>query len=206
MGLDWMLNKYKPKEGFEERLQVVAKLLKEIRASETAVSPQLEAELKEISVSVYEAVGAPQVGFDERANEWFRKKVYEPALKDAKKGYMGPEHAAFWKKPFEECLEAHKGQHVMELAQQEGGVASVTGVAASSLDFRGKVLGYCGLPKELVNESYEEHTAEESLDYAKRLEEAAVKIHNFEHREMVEGAIEWLRFWGSRGFGWYGWY
>jgi len=207
MGLDWVLHQRKPKEGFEDRFKVVTNMLQQIRRSEDIVSPELEQELKDISVSCYEAVGAPQVGVDERANEWFRKNCYEPAHKDALAGKMhSPEQADFWKQDFETCLETHKGQHVMELAEQEGGIAAVTGIAVTSIDFRGKVLRFCeGLLEELIDESYDEHTAEESLDYANRLEGALPLVKTEEHKELVTAAITWLRFWGSRGFGWWGW-
>lgn len=208
MGLDWCLIKTKPKEGFEDRFKVVTEMLSQMRQDEAIASPQLEAELKEISVSCYEAVGAPQVGHDERANEWFREKCYDPAHKDAVAGKMHhEEQARYWGRSFEECLEDNKGRYVMELAQQEGGIASVSGmVMVTNIDFRGKILRFCeGLPEELINEAYEDHEAEESLHYANRLEIAMPKVKE-KHREDLQGAINWLRFWGERGFGWWAWY
>jgi len=208
IGLDWMLEKAKAKPGFEERYATVTKMLKDMEGE--AESPELEKELEEISISCYEAVGAPRVGFDERANEWFRKENWEPAHQDAKAGKLdsNPGYRDFWMQDFETCLEEHKGKYVMELARDKGGEATVSGIAASSTDFRGKVLRFIdGLDADLVNESYEDHNAEECLAYAKRLEAQLPKVPDGpDGKELLQSAIDWLRFWGERGFGYWAWY
>jgi hypothetical protein len=189
----------------EERFLTLSKQVEQMR-NDGAESKELEEELAGVSVSIYEEVGAPQVGVDERATEWFRKKVYEPAKKDLDEGRMPGHRVEFWSRTWEELLEEHKGQHVMELAELKGGEASVTGIAVASVDFRGKVIGYSeGLPEELQNEAYENHTGEECVAYAQRLEEALPQVSD-DYKEYVQGAIDWLRFWGSRGFGYYAWY
>lgn len=207
MGLDWVLDKSKAKPGFEERYQTVTKMLQDMRV-DGAVSKDLEEELEEISISVYEVVGAPQVGHDERANEWFRKNCYEPALEDLKKGRLSADQEAFWARPYDEILEEHKGKYVMELARDQGGEAPVSGIAVQSVDFRGKVLRFIeGISPELVDESYEDHTAEECLDYASRLEEELPNVPDGrEGKELLQAAIKWLRFWGEKGFGYWAWY
>lgn len=208
MGLDWVLHKHKARPGFEERYATVTRMLDQMREQDEAESPQLEEEMKKVSVSPYEVVGAPQVGIDEEATEWFRKNNYEPARADAEAGKGHDEFREFWKQDFETCLEKFKGRYVMELARDKGGEASVTGIAVSSVDFRGKVLRFIdGLDEGLVNESYEDHTAEECLDYAKRLEEQMPNVPDGpEGKELLQGAIAWLRFWGERGFGYWAWY
>jgi hypothetical protein len=174
MGLDWVLDKRKARPEFEERYATVSRMLQQMREQgEAEPGEELLKEYEEISMSCYEAVGAPQVGIDEEATEWYRKNNYEPAQADAKAGKLEgrPEMRDFWLQPFEKCLEEHKGQYVMELAEQQGGEAAVTGIAVQSIDFRGKVMRYIeGLDEDLVNEAWEDHTAEECLAYAKKLE------------------------------------
>ena len=77
-----------------------------------------------------------------------------------------------------------------------------------SIDFRGKMMRYVtDLDEELVNEAWEDHTAEECVDYATRLEAVLPTIPDGpEGKEPLQGAIKWLSFWGSRGFGYFAWY
>lgn len=237
MGLDWCVDKIKPRPGSERRFAEIQLLMKAIKDNEGAIThledevddsaileklkemgvtsgrweayqETLDEELKGISVSCFEAAGAPQVGIDEVATEWFRKNCYDPAHEDAVAGKMhNPNATEFWKRTFDECLADHHGQYVMELARDEGGIASVSGVAVSNIDFRGKALRFAkGLPSTLVNESYEDHTAEECLTYAQALESALNAVEDGESREIVEDAIKWLRFWGGKGFGYHAWY
>jgi hypothetical protein len=204
MGLDWMLDKVKARPGSEARFDEITKMLEDMK--EDARSPELEAEHEAISMSVFEAVGAPRTGEDPRADEWFREHVYEPAHEDALAGKRDAHFQDFWKRSFEECLEGNKGKYVIELAEKTGGVAAVSGIATSNLDFRGKMLRFCeGLPEDLVDESYEDHTAEECVDYARRLEEQLPHVSE-EHRRTVQDAASWLRFWGELGFGYHAWY
>lgn len=206
MGLDWMLQRHKARLGFEDRYVAVTAMLNQMKGH--AESPELERELEEISLSCYEVVGAPQVGEDPAANEWFRFNCYVPAIESMEGGALDPEQEAFWRKPFEELLELHRGKYVMELAQDTGGLAKVQGIAAGVMDFRGKVLcSISGLDKTLVDEGFQDHTWEECLDYANRLEAELPKVpEGSRERELLEAAIEWLRFWGSKGFGFWAWY
>jgi len=188
----------------------VSRMLDQMRKEEEVESPQLEKEFEEISISCYEAVGAPKIGEDDRATAWFKEHNYEPAHADAKAGKLDHRDDAkeFWLQSFEKCLEKHVGQHVMELAEQQGGEAAVSGIAVQSIDFRGKMMRFVtGLDEELVNEAWEDHTAEECVDYAKRLTEVLPTIPDGpEGKELLQGAIDWLNFWGSRGFGYFAWY
>ena len=205
MGLDWLVHRRRPVKGSEARFGEVEQLLREIGGGD-ARSPVLEEEFDRISEDLFDVIGAPEVGKDPEADEWFRKQCYEPAHADAMSGEMrgGPERIAFWKQDFEKCLEKHKGQRVAELAKEQGGIASVTGMLASNLDFRGKMLSFLkGLDEDLVEESYEDHSAEQCLDYARRLEK---QLSNVEDGEVLESAIAWLCFWGGRGFGYRAWF
>ena len=207
MGLDWMLDKVKPRPGSEARFDEISKLLQEMR--DDARSPELEEERERISVSCLEAIGAPRTGEDPRADAWFRENVYEPAHEDALKGERDAKFQEFWGRTFEECLEDNKGKHVAELAEKTGGIAAVSGMMmVSTLDFRGKVLRFIkGLDEDLVNESYQDHTAEECVGYARRLEEQLPNVADGpEGKELLRGAVGWLRFWGELGFGYHAWY
>jgi len=206
------LDKRKARPGFEERYETVSRMLTQMREEGDAEpGEELVKEFEEISISCYEAVGAPKIGEDERATAWFKEHNYEPAHADAKSGKLDHRDDAkeFWLQPFEKCLEKHMGQYVMELAEQQGGEAAVTGmVMVTSIDFRGKMMRYVtGLDSELVDEAWPNHTAEECVDYAKRLEAELPNIpEGPEGQDLLQGAIDWLNFWGSRGFGYWAWY
>jgi hypothetical protein len=95
---------------------------------------------------------------------------------------------------------------VVELAREKGGVAAVGGMLTGALDFRGKVVGRSEeiIGDALAEEAYEDHSAEECLSYAKRLEEALGDRQDDDVKYLRE-AISWLRFWGERGFGYWAW-
>jgi hypothetical protein len=211
MGLDWVLDKAKARPGHEERYATVSRMLTQMREQgEAEPGEELLAEYEQVSISCYEVVGAPKIGEDDRATAWFKEHNYDPANADAKAGKLDhrEEMRDFWLKPFDECLEKYKGKYVMELAEQQGGEAAVTGIAVASIDFRGKMMRYVeGLDEDLVNEAWEDHTAEECLAYAKKLEGVMPSIPDGpEGKELLQGAIDWLKFWGSRGFGYWAWY
>lgn len=78
-------------------------------------------------------------------------------------------------------------------------------------DFRGKVIGRADLlDEELQMEAYENHTAEECIEYAIKLE---LYIQHLNRDDLDENdqedydylikAIKWLKFWGFRGHGYY---
>lgn len=206
MGLDWMLDKVKARPGSENRFAEISSMMSRMREEGVEPGPDISREFDEVSVSCFEAIGAPRVGYDEAATEFFREKVYEPARADALEGVGNPEFQAFWRRSFEECLEDHRGRYVVELARERGGEATVTGVLAGSLDFRGKVVGWSEevVGAALAEEAYEDHTAEECLSYAKRLEEALGDRQGDEVKYLRD-AVAWLRFWGERGFGYHAW-
>jgi len=206
MGLDWMLDKIKARPGSERRFEEITRMLREMERD--ARSPALEREREEISVSCFEAIGAPRTGEDPRADEWFREKCWIPAHADALKGVGAPGFVEFWGRSFEECLADNTGRYVVELAERRGGMGRVTGIMTSNVDFRGKVLRFVDdLPEDLVEESYRDHTAAECVDYARRLEEQIPNVKEGpEGSELVRAAVDWLRFWGELGFGYHAWY
>ena len=227
MGLDWMVNKRKPKLGLDERFKQVESLMGEADEDSNEFT-RLAKELEEVSVSAFEVIGCPRVGIDEEATTWWDENVYAPSIEKAKKiraesPYAGPpesewrehqratdkEYAKYWldDSTRADCLEKAKGRYVTNLAKVSKGKASVSGIMCSDLDFRGKMMRYVeGLDDDLVNEAWEDHTADECVDYANRLEEAKKDIRGGDNLRTLESAIKWLRFWGNRGFGYSAWY
>ncbi len=171
MGLDWML-KDKPVEGKEDRVAEIREELEDIdQDSDRAVT--LKAELDSITVSAPETLGAPRVGIDANATEWFRgvyernhKEVVEATPEERKRGNQG--FYEFWSKPFEECLEAEKGKFVIDLTDYK--LSTVTGMVGPPTSFRGKCIGYAEcISEELQGEAYEDHDPDEMIDYSIRL-------------------------------------
>jgi hypothetical protein len=213
MGLDWMLNKIKPRPGSETRFaEIVAQL--EAMHEDGAGSPELEGELEGLGVTVGEVLGAPRIGHDERADEWFRKEVYEghrERIASMPPEHLDEEYAAHWSRPLEELLKENEGKYVLELAEERGGEARVSGMLASSVDFRGKIVARCPLiSRELQERAYEDQSPEQMLEYARELEEE-IEGRDFRGEEAewasaLRDGIAWLRFWGERGFGFWAWY
>ena len=248
MGLDWMLDAHKAKPGCEKQYRRIIEKLhalendKSIDLEQSEVLRRdLEAALKQAAVSPFQVIGAPQVGIDGAATEWFRINVYVPtearvAIEKAKPIPRDPKYPlwddrndaflAHWDRPFEALVQAEHGKYVVELAKEQEGIAAITGFLCSSLDFRGKAVALAVvLDDDLQNEAYDDHDSHASLDFADRLE-AAIAEYKAEHSDWetrkeeaeyggmvsaaadiadVEAAVRWLRYWGSRGFGFSGW-
>lgn len=216
MGLDWVLHKDKPKEGSEERFEELEKALRSEGLSDKK-RKKLEKELEEVSISAYSVLGCPRIGIDEAATNWFRSKLYPSNKEYAEKGAPTDAFVKYWSRPVEEVLKDEIGKWVPELAGSKEGIASITGMLTSPLDFRGKVIGYCDfVDSALQEEAYSDHTGEEAEDYGKRLEgclqiqtkKMSSKTKKEFHAEIeyVKSAIKWLKFWGGQGFGFYAWY
>jgi hypothetical protein len=81
-------------------------------------------------------------------------------------------------------------------------------------DFRGKVIGQSDILNEkLKNEAFEHHSAEQSIEYAIKLQiflESLNKetLNKDEQKDynFIEKAIKWLKFWGTKGHGYYACY
>ena len=230
MGLDWMLHGSKPKPGCEPQYRRINDKLNALNADASLTDDKkkklrtdLEAALEQVAITPFEVIGAPRVGIDADATEWFRTKLFEPMQKrvaeeklrpapDATKPEWNDRNdalIAFWDRPFEVVLEEHRGKYVVELAKERDGIAAITGMLCSSLDFRGKAVALAeALPEELRNEAYDDHDAEECVDYADRLEAAVAAVSDEHLDELIDirAAVKWLRYWGSRGFGYSAWY
>lgn len=222
MGLDLMLDGFAPHAGREAECQALnARLavLDDDDALPQARRQQLRAalrdELARISTSPYDVIGAPRVGFDARATEWFRVHCYKPNRDEARaqrsrlEGKLSSPFIDYWSRRFEQVLRDERGRYVVALAADKRGLSPASGILTSSLDLRGSLLARAeSLPSDLQHEAFDDHHAQASLDYAHRLEEA-VRVVPTPHRPDVEGvrqAIAWMRFWGERRFGWTAWY
>ena len=226
MGLDWMVDKRKPKPGFEKEFETVSKQYND--AADEESEEKANKRLEEISDSAYAVIGSPRVGIDAEATQWFKEKIYEPNYERAKDEQTreiksentwdrrNTEFIAHWLRPFEEVLKDSTGNWVPDLAKSREGHATITGMMTSPIDFRGKVIGRLDwLSADAQNEAYEDHSAEQSVQYADKLEEElneylkshpnAIKDEDSDAR-YVRDAIEWLRFWGKNGFGFHAWY
>jgi hypothetical protein len=225
-----MVHKAKPKTGMELKFAELKQKIDEhhetygdedtVEADYRRTLAELEESFDAASISVYEAIGAPKIGHDARATTWWREHVYGPTTERAKEiaekyahidaaRSAATQHDVEWaRKWLDKSENAHlqeaRGRYVPDLATDTGGNASITGMIAGPLDFRGKIMRFIeGIPDSLVSEAWEDHSAIECVDYANRLEPY---LKDAKPREDLQAAIDWLRFWGSRGFGYWAWY
>ena len=231
MGLDWMLAAHRAKPGCEKQYRRIIEKLHALEYDKSidlqkseVVRRDLEAALEQEALSQFEVIGAPQVGIDDQATEWFRMHVYLPTqarvaaekLKPMPRDPSNPQwtdrNEAFlghWDRPFDALLQAERGKYVVELAKEREGIAAITGFLCSSLDFRGKAVALSVvLDDDLKNEAYDDHDAAACIDYASRLEAALADVDDEHFDELIDlrAAVRWLRYWGSRGFGYSAWY
>ena len=117
----------------------------------------------------------------------------------------------------EAYVKANTGLRVPSLAKKPEGLGSVTGIAVGPESFRGKVLRFIPwLDEDLVGESYNDHEADELLEYGERLLEAAEdkekelgEAKTEEEEEQVttlKEAAQWCIFWGREGHAMHAWY
>jgi hypothetical protein len=213
MGLDWLLKKHAAKAGRETEFHRITDKLAALDADagltdeqRTALRADLENALEQLAITPYEVIGAPRIGIDDKATEWFRKHCYQPAQE---RQLPGEGFVAHWCRPFEVVLADEHGKYVVELANDQRGLGAITGMLTSRLDFRGQAIGSAKcLPEHLKNEAYDEHDAEGSLDYATRLEAALLEVDDEHLEEVVDirHGINWMRYWAERGFGWSPWF
>lgn len=191
MGLDWCL-KNQIREGCEAKAKRVQgkmnaldarldKKWKDKHPSDKAwkeykaAKRELDDEMATLVITPAQAIGAPRVGVDKRATEWFRDNVWKPNHDMANdKDASNPEFAKFWSRTFEECLEEEYGKYVIELAEDKYDKSTCTGFFTAPTSFRGKCVGYDeNIGEALQNEAYEDHDAAGCIDYGNRLIRAA---------------------------------
>lgn len=206
MGLDWNPGN-RPRPGFEaEFLWLVDGIRKQRIADESAEHSRFF----EISISAFETLNAPQIGFDARANEWIVRKYHSQPREISE---------AEW-------LERFHGFYVVELVPPCDGIPRYSngspGGYVESFSFRAEFLRDCetALPQRLMDAAYESKFADETVAYGQELLEAAHKYaaaNRVDPRDcelsdddmerktpryqtnIVLSAGRWCLFWGERG-------
>lgn len=196
---------------------------------ETAIFKKLHSELGEwqnalsaATISPLKTIGCPVIGEDEEATEWavnYYKEIKEEyeALKASGKENPRYEKFMFNFPDSDAYVKENTGSMVPSLAKKPAGLGSITGIAVGPESFRGKVLKFIPwLDENLVGESYDDHEADELLDYGERLLEAAKdkekelgKAKTEEEEEQVttlKEAAQWCIFWGQEGHAMHAWY
>ena len=208
MGLD-MRPLSKPKAGKEQRFYELYSLI----PSENLSPDQREQLLEEwfaLGIPSYETIKAPQVGRDAQADAWLREQYDADDNPD--------------KPPFDEVYQDYQGYYVIELATEQDSVPVYRAFGQDENVFRGQFLADCQelIGKDLLNEAWSNHLAEEAVDYAQRLIAAVTPTaqqHGLEYLKdqyeppeaepeslesqlhIVYSLARWLIFYGSRGHG-----
>jgi hypothetical protein len=208
MGLDWILLSkpirgneslfYELKEKYQkEKNKIVQNEAEE--AEQTINLQNINKELEEISLNPYETIGCPKVSESDVTRQYFIDNIYQYVSKEGKS--------------IEDVLELNKDMYIVELSPEINNFPSGTAsFVTSKLDFRGQIIGRSDLiDDELREEAYEDHTSEQMLEYADKLEICLNKFDREQTNEESElediaDTIKWLRFWGSKSHGFRVWY
>lgn len=208
MGLDLVVERC-PKPGHENEWKL---LLKQSFADKQLSNSEI-AHFQEISIPGYERIGAPQVGYDNAANEWILRR----------QNARTPEGVAA-------VLEEFKGYYVVGLVKCEGvPMYSPGGLyeGADETSFRGALLNDCRdvLGKDLLSDAWNHKFPEDAVAYGKSLLVAAdiaeakgrvpkrrqtllsrlrlAKEHTplpmADQLNIVRAAGRWFIFWGNLG-------
>ena len=163
----------------------------------------------EITLTAFETLGTPRVGFDATATEWAHRKAF-PSRHDK----------SLTEQSF---VEQMRGFYVLDLVSPCDGIPRYTnghaGGYVERYSFRGQFLKDCTeiIGDELLASGYDSKFPEETVAYGGRLLEAAsrfatarsvdvTKIHLAEEPESIESRLDvifsagrWCSFWGARG-------
>lgn len=158
-----------------------------------------------LTISPFEHMQAPRVGFHTQATE-FAEKIYRdtPHLQD--------------RMTLEDYLKQSHGNYVVELAPNQEGVASISGIAVSSTSFRGKAVSYIPwLDSSLKDRAYTDMEPDVLYEYGCDLSRAAEE-HSAEVGEVWPGsdleddlkilkdASSWCIYWAEAGYSMVAWY
>lgn len=218
MGLD-MRPLGKPKPGKEKRFSEVFRILTNkqkqklsfidrLQGKKIKTQSELLEEWESIQIKSYETLKAPRVGRDKEADNWLLEQ-YEKTDK---------------KVNFDQFVKDNNGYYVLELAKEIDGVPVYISFGQDINVFRGQFLRSCEplIGRRLVAEAWQTKFSRETLDYGKRLMNAADKIaqqqklsYLKEQRlppesdpEALESKVhviyslaKWLIFYGNNGHG-----
>lgn len=216
MGLDWVLEKRKPRKGSEAKFHALREKERALNEQDEPSPKALQAlqeQLDAISTRAEDELGAPRIGIDEAATLWWAEHVYAPHFERSLLGVGAPEYIAYWRKPKKTLLKEAHGKYVTALAKVPAGLQSNYSPLVSDLDYGGiGILRHFDFLEDLSTEAWMDHSAPEAARYAAALAEATAKAvrkgdieaGGTEHNT-VQSAVEWLTFWSARGFGFHAW-
>lgn len=134
------------------------------------------------------------------------RELYEIQHQYTKDGYS---QSKLWSQDFDAVLMSAQfdGMFLANTIPDDcPGLAAVSGMLASRLDFRGKCISYMrGLPDTLGDAAYADMSPDDAVEYADALEQQVEQVPG-EERPTLESAISWLRYWGGHGHPIYAWY
>lgn len=163
MGLDWVLERTRPKKGHEREYAKLRKKLEKLEG-DGAGEERLEAvrtALASVSHSAMAEIGAPRVGIDAPATKYFLEQVYAGEVERAKAAGEKP-------RTREAALAEAHGRYVLELAKDKRGFAGGS-FLVSELDYGAGVIDACGDVVRDTSEAWVDHGAKEAAAFAKRL-------------------------------------
>lgn len=197
MGLDWQLMN-PPRPGKARELRA---LRKRIESLSGARREKAIARLGALEADPLLHIGAPRIGLDAEATEYLRAQ------------WRAGKHG---KRTWKATLAKFRGAGVVSLAKERDAIPYAPAFSGP-LDFRGQQLAFAAdmIGQPLVDEAWQHHSAREMVDYAERLDAALAR-----HRKrrpirgqraraiaaIVDGAVRWLRFWGSAGWRYHAWF
>lgn len=173
-------------------------------------------------VSPYETLGMKRLNKRDPETVAAFKKIYDSHQGAARSPNAMDSYKQHWTRPFEVVLDEACSEDEPPYVEGTGDVPSfITGgsfAAPQAISFRGKRLGFCGLPDEIVERAHGE--GEENVmdpDYALALAEdlhEAIEQKTYgvegesddDIRGDIEGAELYLRFWAERGHPIWCWY
>jgi hypothetical protein len=204
MGLDWVILD-KPKEGYENAYNELKNQIKQLHESNDIDEEHIDNlndQLKSISISKYETLKCPKVKSSNKSKQYFIDNIYN-----------GIKHR-YNNLTVDEVINIYANEYIVELSPYISGISNTASLLCSSCDFRGKGISYSNLiGQELSEEAYLDHTPDEMINYANKLQDKLKEYNKNELNEeqledylFVKRGIKWLKFWGKKGHGYYAWY
>jgi hypothetical protein len=205
MGLDWNPGP-KAKPGHEQEF---AELWQKLHAKTCYFRDRKKRRFAEITLTAFETLNTPRVGFDAAATEWAMREAFPNRVN---------------KSLTEEVFVSQmRGFYVLDIVPPCDGIPRYSNGSAGGYverySFRGQFLQDCEaiVGKELFEQGYVSKPPEETAAYGAQLLAAAAKfaeaqnidttsIHLVEEPESVEFQLDvvfcagrWCHFWGERG-------
>lgn len=207
----WRLDRWKAKPGKErERYELRALRNRALGSDRHATARALEEQIREVSVSVYEVIGAPIIGRDPEATPWFINAVahvmgltgaqLEACEVDAQEGLEVHARGALlvYGMPMKQVAANHAGLPVLALARDKGGFDQ--SIPWPTVDFLVSARVRRALPPDLRERVARPHVAGELDDLCDALFHADVPQFIRDTPFLLNAGV-WLRYWARQGFG-----